>query len=67
MVHFLLINPQLNYTCTMVQCTCNLGAILVLTSDLCRLSQPVSVRKLVLTLSLSVNYLHKLIYMNPIF
>ena len=40
---------------------------MVLTSDLCRLSQPVSVRKLVLTLSLSVNYLHKLIYMNPIF
>ena len=47
---------------------CNLiGAILVLTSDLCRLSLPVSVRKLVLTLSLSVNYLHELIYINPIF
>ena len=49
------------YTVTLI------GAILVFTSDLCRLSQPVSVRKLVLTLSLSVNYLHKLIYMNPIF
>ena len=43
-----------------------IGAILVLTSDLCRLSLPVSVRKLVLTLSLSVNYLHELIYINPI-
>ena len=44
-----------------------IGAILVLTSDLCRLSLPVSVRKLVLTLSLSVNYLHELININPIF
>ena len=61
MVHLLLINPQF-YTCTMGQCTLHLGAILVLTSDLCRLSLPISVRKLVLTLSLSVNYLHELIY-----
>ena len=47
-----------------VQCT--LGPILVLTSDLCRQALAASFCQNVLMLSLSVNYLHKLIYVNPI-
>ena len=45
---------------------CNLGPILVLTSDLCRQALAASFCQNVLMLSLSVNCLHKLIYVNPI-